>query len=726
VTALQALDVFYGGPDAFAPRAAWALDTMLTPLGRRVALTRDQAAAASCTLAYAATPVDGVPTIPCSAAAMELFAAGAALPPESFRCFDGPAEALAGAFPVPSADGAVAGPDGTDAAVAVAANGFAVPFDLVASAFVLLACWDEHTSAERDRFERLPYAASVFAANPALRIEEPAVDGYVAALRALLAPRLAQLGAAPLPVPGWMWRRDGGRGDADASRQGGDPSEDDGPGFAIALTHDLDNLWRWTPRGFAATGYRFARAARRRDWPAARRELGDVWQWLTTHLPNGTDPHWTFPQMLVGEDERGVTSTFFVIPSHGHRVDGNQPGTYRRRIPEALALLRDAGREVGLHGNDRDRRGGAALDDDRRDLERRAGAAVRGARYHYLRCLYHETLPLLDAAGIEYDSSLAFAEHEGFRCGASFPFHPYSLRGETPLALLEVPLALMDTGLQGAQYRALGAAEAERIALEILARVRAGAGGAALLWHNVRFDRRTAQGYDDVYWRLVDWVSASGGLATSAGDLAARWRSAMGEERPGAAAPAAGAADRTRAAGSKGGATGSAVVSPRGRAATRVLHLSVVHRPDDPRIYERECRSLADAGYDVTYLVPGADNKRDAHGVLRAPLPVRGRATRWLSATHVVRHLRAYRPDVVHVHDPELLTLFPAVRAFVPRLVYDMHEYVPEQVAAKHYIPAAARPHAGRATAPSSSSTSSSPPSATSPSRAWCCPTTPA
>jgi hypothetical protein len=28
-----------------------------------------------------------------------------------------------------------------------------------------------------------------------------------------------------------------------------------------------------------------------------------------------------------------------------------------------------------------------------------------------------------------------------------------------------------------------------------------------------------------------------------------------------------------------------------------------------------------------------------------------------------------------------------------------MHEYVPEQVAAKHYIPAAARPHAGRATA---------------------------
>ena len=34
----------------------------------------------------------------------------------------------------------------------------------------------------------------------------------------------------------------------------------------------------------------------------------------------------------------------------------------------------------------------------------------------------------------------------------------------------------------------------------------------------------------------------------------------------------------------------------------RVVHLSVVHKPDDPRIYERECRTLAAAGYAVMYL----------------------------------------------------------------------------------------------------------------------------
>jgi glycosyltransferase involved in cell wall biosynthesis len=131
----------------------------------------------------------------------------------------------------------------------------------------------------------------------------------------------------------------------------------------------------------------------------------------------------------------------------------------------------------------------------------------------------------------------------------------------------------------------------------------------------------------------------------------------------------------------------------------RVAHLSVVHKPDDPRIMERECRTLAQAGYDVAYLAPGARAGRDPSGVLRTPLPPRGRATRFLDVIEITRALRASRPHVVHVHDPELLSLFPVLKPFVPRLVYDMHEYVPEAVASKHYIPPRMRPLAGRATA---------------------------
>jgi hypothetical protein len=485
---LPALEVYVDAPPAFVPRAAWVLRTLLAPLGRSVALVTDAARAGSAALAYAPAPVAGVPTIPCSAAAAEMFAAEKPLPAGAFaRRAPAAAEPLVAAFP--------------------ATDGCAAPCDLVASAFALLACWDERTTGDRDKYGRLPYSASVFAANPELRIEEPAVDAYVALLRGALTPRLAVLGLEPLPQPGWMWGSSG---------------------FAVALTHDLDNLWRWTRRGFAATGYRTARAAGHRDWSGFRREVGDGADWLIHHLPRRTDPFWTFPQMLGGEDARGVTSTFFVIARHSHRQDGNQPETYRKRIPVALSLLAEHQREIGLHGNDADRLGVEPLSHDRELLARDSGAEIAGIRYHYLRCLYHETLPMLERAGFTYDTSLAFAEHEGFRCGCSFPFRPYSLAEERPLDLVELPLAIMDGTLQQAHYRDLPADEAGRAAVAVLERVRASGGACSLLWHNNRFDPRLSRGYDTVYWRLVDGVRSHGGLATSAGEIVARWRRAVG------------------------------------------------------------------------------------------------------------------------------------------------------------------------------------------------------
>ncbi len=485
---LPELQVFVGAPAGFVPRAAWALTTMLAPLGRRARIVTDPAQAGGTAFAYAPEPVPGVPTIPCGAAGMELLAAARPLPP--------------GAFTVRRSDhgfavGAFAADPGAD---------FALPFDLVASAFVLLACWDERTSTERDQYGRLPMAASVFAANPALRLEEPEVDRYVGVLRAVLAPRLAELGLEPLPRAGWMWE-----GEA---------------GFAVALTHDLDNLWRWTPRGLAAAGYRSARAVKARDARALRRELGDGADWLVRHLPRGTDPFWTFPQIIEGEDARGVSSTFFVIARHTHKRDGNQPETYHKRLPAALRLLRKGEREVGLHGNDADRLGADEVGRDREALGRHAGVDVTGIRYHYLRALYHETLPFLETAGFTYDTSLAFAEHEGFRCACSFPFRPYSLAKDRPLRLVELPLAVMDGTLQEPHYRGLAAAEAEHAAASALSRALRSGGAVSLLWHNNRFDPRISRGYDAVYWRLVDQALAHGAVCGRAADIVARWQEA--------------------------------------------------------------------------------------------------------------------------------------------------------------------------------------------------------
>ena len=56
-----------------------------------------------------------------------------------------------------------------------------------------------------------------------------------------------------------------------------------------------------------------------------------------------------------------------------------------------------------------------------------------------------------------------------------------------------------------------------------------GGGGVAILGHNNRFDRRSAQGCDDVYSRLVAWAQVDGGLVASAREIVRRWQDATGE-----------------------------------------------------------------------------------------------------------------------------------------------------------------------------------------------------
>jgi len=148
MSALPSVKVFTDAPEALTARIAWTLQTMLAPLGRRPALTRDPATVGECALTYAAAPVPGVPTIPWTHEAADLLLQRRPLPPGSFA---------------PRPVGSAAGDALPGAFAADDVSGFAVPFDIVSSAFVLLACWDELTCAERDQYGRLPYSASVFA-----------------------------------------------------------------------------------------------------------------------------------------------------------------------------------------------------------------------------------------------------------------------------------------------------------------------------------------------------------------------------------------------------------------------------------------------------------------------------------------------------------------------------------------------------------------------------------
>jgi len=108
----------------------------------------------------------------------------------------------------------------------------------------------------------------------------------------------------------------------------------------------------------------------------------------------------------------------------------------------------------------------------------------------------------------------------------------------------------------------------------------------------------------------------------------------------------------------------------------KVVHLTTVHHPLDPRIFHKQIKSLRDAaGYEV-YLVAPHERSETIDGIPIVALPkAQGRCQRiWLQGP-AYRMARALEVDCYHFHDPELIPVgYLLKRAAGARVIYDMHE----------------------------------------------------
>jgi hypothetical protein len=96
---------------------------------------------------------------------------------------------------------------------------------------------------------------------------------------------------------------------------------------------------------------------------------------------------------------------------------------------------------------------------------------------------------------------------------------------------------------------------------------------------------------------------------------------------------------------------------PDPRSQTRICHVCSAHPVDDGRVFHRACVSLAEAGFD-THLIATSPGEApyELKGVTVHPLPkAASQRERFRRRKQVAKTAADLRPDLYHVHEPELV-----------------------------------------------------------------------
>jgi hypothetical protein len=274
--------------------------------------------------------------------------------------------------------------------------------------------------------------------------------------------------------------------------------------FAFFPTHDVDSLDTYT---LNEAGFRVKQAlglAPTRDSKARSLRIACRYLFQSLNVFNRKNPNWDFDFLRKVEEAHGYKSAFFFLPKDQLHVDAYY-SFKEARVKQLFKSLIEQGCEVGIHGTVRSSTSLEALRADLNELETHMDQAVRGIRQHRLMFDRNQTHHIHQQAGLLYDSTLGFADHEGFRNSYCLPFRPYDFEADAMMNSWEIPLTLMDVTLS--HYRKMSFPEALDSVRDLLEEVNKFKGVFVLLWHNGQNDEFLMPGIREFYMDLLKTIA---------------------------------------------------------------------------------------------------------------------------------------------------------------------------------------------------------------------------
>jgi hypothetical protein len=209
---------------------------------------------------------------------------------------------------------------------------------------------------------------------------------------------------------------------------------------------------------------------------------------------------------------KAINELMHVSKEHGHSSEfyfmGAREGKYNTgydvmeaAVQASMRMITENKMIVGFHGGYDTYNNVELLQMEKKRVEKALDGQVNIGRQHYLRFDITATYDVYRQAGMKYDSSLGYAEREGFRCGTCYEFHPWDFVNDCEIDLIERPLIVMDGTLSG--YRGLSTEAAYDSIVRINSRCKAVGGNLIILWHNTSLDREWADYYHEVYLRFL-------------------------------------------------------------------------------------------------------------------------------------------------------------------------------------------------------------------------------
>ena len=260
--------------------------------------------------------------------------------------------------------------------------------------------------------------------------------------------------------------------------------------FSMKVSHDVDAPSRY---GFAsAKGLLRSMAGDVLKRGDIKNALRAPWIRLNTrNALHPADPYNTFEWIMDLSDHHGLTSAFYFICGSSSNMDA----AYEPEHPAIRALMRrihERGHEIGLHPSYGTYQKPELIAQEAQRLrailvEENIQQNMLGGRMHYLRWEQPTTLRAWAAAGMDYDSTLSYADRPGFRCGTCFEYPAFDPVAGEVLKLRLRPLVVMECSVIDACYLGLGTGDAAQAKFAQLKNAcRAVNGCFTVLWHNSR------------------------------------------------------------------------------------------------------------------------------------------------------------------------------------------------------------------------------------------------